>query len=40
MVYGPLQEVGGYPVFVTAPTQGYTIGIFDGAPRVAVIIAP
>jgi hypothetical protein len=40
MVYGPLREVDGYPVFVTALKEGYTIGIFDGAPRVAVIMAP
>jgi hypothetical protein len=38
--YGPLQEVGGYPVFVTATDTAATVGILDSAPRIAVIVVP
>lgn len=40
LVYGPLETAGGYPVFVAGAEGGYTIGILDSAPRVAVIVTP
>jgi hypothetical protein len=36
--YGPLMQVDGYPIFVTAADGAATVGILDSAPRIAVIV--